>query len=275
MGDCRFCGQPVGFMRWRHSECQEKFLTATKRLPQFFEQWAESDVPPARFRELAENVARNSFVSDDAFRSITIDGFRALIDKALSDHLLTEEEENKIRSLLAEFGLTINGLPAPIGEKFVKCAILRDLDSGRVPDRVDMQGNLPLNLVKGEKIVWVFQDVTYFTVRTKTKFVGGSHGVSIRVMPGLYYRVGAFKGEPVKTEYLSEEGAGNFVITSRAVYFVSAQKTFKIAPKKIVSVEAYSDAICITRDAASAKPQIFKVDDPWFAANVITRLDEL
>ena len=99
--------------------------------------------------------------------------------------------------------------------------------------------------------------------------------MSVRVARGVYLRSSAFKGEPVRTEYLSEEGTGLLAVTNRAVYFYSPAKSFKIIPKKIIAVEAFSDGISITPDGASPKPRFVKVDDPWFAANVITRLNNL
>ena len=262
-------------MRSQHAECREKHVTATTKIPLFFAQWFDSPLPPARFHELAAEVARTHYVGGPKFQELTLSGFGALIDKALADHLLTEAEEEKVIGLLREFNLTVNDLPPEIGERFIKCAILRELAAGRAPERVNVTGDLPLNLGREEKIIWVFQDVTYFTTRSRTQYVGGSHGASIRVMKGVYYRVGAFKGEPVRTEYLSEEGNGSLTITNKAIYFYASPKFVKLNPKKIIAVETFSDGISITRDAANAKPQTFKLDDPWFAANVITKLDDL
>ena len=58
--------------------------------------------------------------------------------------------------------------------------------SRRAPERVNVTGDLPLNLGRDEKIIYVFADTTYFTMRSKTQYVGGSHGVSFRVMKGVY-----------------------------------------------------------------------------------------
>ena len=55
---------------------------------------------------------------------------------------------------------------------------------------------LPFNLMKSEDLVWVFKDVDYFVEKTRTHYKGGSQGVSVRVMKGVYYRTGGFKGRP-------------------------------------------------------------------------------
>ena len=52
-----------------------------------------------------------------------------------------------------------------------------------------------MNFQKGEQIVWAFPGADYLEDKTKRQYVGGSQGVSIRVMKkAVYYRVGAFKG---------------------------------------------------------------------------------
>ncbi|MEX2127264.1 MAG: hypothetical protein WD871_03360 [Xanthobacteraceae bacterium] len=146
MGDCIYCGEPVGLMRSQHPECREKHDTAVTKIPQFFGQWFESALPPARFRELAAEVARTHYVDGPRFVELTKDGFGALIEKALADHLLTDEEEEKVVGLLREFGMTLDDLPKPIGQRLIKCAILRDLDAGVVHERINLKGQVPINL---------------------------------------------------------------------------------------------------------------------------------
>jgi hypothetical protein len=74
---------------------------------------------------------------------------------------------------------------------------------------------------------------------------------------------------------LSHEGIGDLYVTDRAICFVAPTSTFKIASAKVVSVKPYSDGIEIVRDATTAKPQIFILDDPWFATNLISRLNQI
>jgi hypothetical protein len=275
MGDCKYCGQPAGFMRSQHSECRDKHDAATKRIPQAFGKWVEDVYPAADFCRDTRNFAKANFVGEDELRSLTLSAFELAIDKALADHLLTSEEEDRLASLLREFGLTTNDLVPPSGERLIKGAILKDLDEGKVPVRVKIDGHIPLNLARDEKLIWVFQGATFFTMRSKTTYHGRSQGVSIRLMKGVYYRVGDFKGEPIRVEYLSEEATGLLAVTNRAVYFYSPSKTFKIVAKKIIAVDAFSDGISITPDGANPRARLFKIDDPWFAANVITRLNQL
>lgn len=134
----------------------------------------ESDYPAADFRRDTTRFAKAHFVEGEELNALTRAAFAMAIDKALADHLLTTEEEEKIGSLLKEYGLVVNDLPHPAGERLIKGSILRDLDEGKVPERIKIDGHVPLNLARDEKIIWVFQDATYFALRSKTTYQGRS-----------------------------------------------------------------------------------------------------
>jgi hypothetical protein len=277
MGACIYCGASAGFLRKQHRDCRTRHDLAAEKIPTFFVKCLESRLPAARFKELVTDAARNNHIGNSELQSLVLEGISNLIDTVLADHAITASEEARIDELCKAFSVGGKDLiPSGAMHKLAKGIILRELENGRLPDSLPkIEGDLPLNLERDEVIIWVFNGVSYLTPRTRTKYVGGSHGMSFRIMKGVYYRVGAFKGEPVKTEYLSNEGHGDLVITNRNVYFVSPQKVLKLPPRKILSIQPYADGIAITRDAANAKPQIFILDDPWFATNAIARLNQI
>ena len=102
--------------------------------------------------------------------------------------------------------------------------------------------------------------------------MGLSQGVSFRVMKGVYYRVGSFKGRPITRQERVSLGTGTLYVTDRNLYFSGSQKTMRVPYGKIVAFEQFSDGIGIMRDAATAKPQIFVTKDGWFICNLITLL---
>jgi hypothetical protein len=156
--------------------------------------------------------------------------------------------------------------------KLIKAKVLRDLDNNVLQDRVDFTGTTAPNFEPGEVSLWSFALSGYFTQRTKTQFAGGSQGISVRLAKGLYYRAGAFKGEPIRTDYLVAEALGSLILASRNVYFLSDLKALKLPVKRIIAVNLHKDAIVIMAGVTEAKPHIFKIDDPPFAANVLGRL---
>jgi hypothetical protein len=158
--------------------------------------------------------------------------------------------------------------------QLTKAAVLRDVFEGKIPDRVHV-GGVGINLQKGEKIAWVFPHAEYFTMKTYRTFVGRSQGVSIRVMKGVYYRTGSFQGRPVEHSQMVSLGGGPLVVTNKNLTFVGPTKAIRIPYGKVVAFEPYSDGIGIQRDAASAKPEIFKTGDGWFTYNLVTNLSQL
>ena len=123
--------------------------------------------------------------------------------------------------------------------KMVKCAALREILEGKIPERLNIEGNLPFNLQKSEKLVWLFKDVDYYEQRVKREFVGGHHGVSLRIAKGVYYRTGAFRGKPIEKVETLFMGNGLLGITNKHIYFNIPQRICipenRIPPKKITT----------------------------------------
>jgi hypothetical protein len=94
-------------------------------------------------------------------------------------------------------------------------------------------------------------------------------------MSGLYYRVGAFKGEPVYSTERQLVDQGTVFITNKHIYFSAPAKSLRVPYSKIVAFQPFEDGIGITRDAQTAKPQIFKTGDGWFSYNLVTNLAAL
>jgi hypothetical protein len=69
--------------------------------------------------------------------------------------------------------------------------------TGVIPHRMTVDGNLRFNFQKSEQVVWVFEEVDYLEDKTRRQYVGGSRGVSVRVMKGVYYHIGGFKGHAI------------------------------------------------------------------------------
>ncbi|MBM4404560.1 MAG: hypothetical protein FJ039_00005 [Chloroflexi bacterium] len=130
-----------------------------------------------------------------------------------------------------------------------------------------MQGN--------EKLLWLFKDVPYHQEKVFRSFEGGHHGVSIRVMRGVTYRVGQFKGHPFESTKLAHVGTGMLGLTTSGLYFSSREKGLKIPYDKIVAFEPYSDGVGVQRDAERALPQIFVTGNGWFVYNLVTTLAKL
>ncbi len=189
---------------------------------------------------------------------------------------LSLEVEKRLMDLKESLSLSRSSLEGSgAWDRVVKSAAIRDLLNGVIPKRMSFDGNLSLNLQKGEQIVWAFDRSEYLEDRTRRQYVGGSRGVSVRVMRGVYYHVGGFKGHAVDRTERVHVDTGSATITSKHLYFSGPNKTFRVSYTKIVSFHPFSDGVGIVRDSATAKPQFFITHDGWFTYNLVTNLARL
>lgn len=269
MGLCRFCGKPAGFLRREHKECREKYNSGAFVIRSMVANSLTDDVD----RDEILRVARESYIGGDELKALILTGLEEAIDKALEDNTLTEEEENKLRDILLKFDFNVDELSSNKAyKKFIKALVLKDLLEGKVPNRLNIIGVLPFNLLKNEVPVWIFNNVKYYQLKTYRHYVGGSQGASIRIMKGVYYRVGGFRGHPVEETKLIKIDEGILCVTNRHIYFGGKLKSFRISYDKIVSFTPCSDGIGIQRDSANAKPEYFITEDGWFTYNLVVNL---
>ena len=273
MGNCRFCGKPAGFLRHQHKQCRRAHDGATAKIVSFFPKFMHDPMAANRFRELIDQDAAQNYVKPDECDQLVRQGLGTVIRAAVDrEQGLSSADDERIDELQKAFGLTLNTL-GPSGTVLAKARILRAIDTGKVSTiNIQLDGNLAPRLEDNERPIWSFNGVNYLTMRARTQYVGHSSGVSIRIAKGLYYRTGAYRGEPIRSEYLSNEDRGSLTITDHNVYFVGAHRALKIPLNKIASCHLYSDGIEILRNGVTAKPSVFTLDDPAFAANLLSRL---
>jgi hypothetical protein len=276
MGQCIYCGEPAGFLKKTHKECKQRHERGKSEILSLIGKVGSEGGDLKRLESSIKQVASSSHIDKSTMNSLVVSGWERAVEAAFDDGILTEEEESALSELKQHFSLSQQELDRnSLFTKIVKGAVLRDVLDGKLPERVQIDGNLPFNLQKNEKVVWVFQNVDYYEEKTRTRYVGGSQGVSIRIAKGLYYRTGAFKGERVQTSETIHADTGLLGVTNKHVYFAGPSKRFRINYNKIVAFEPFSDGIGVQRDAQTAKPQSFSTGDGWFTYNLITNLAQM
>lgn len=276
MGVCFYCGKPAGFFKESHKDCKQKHEHGKSEIVSLVSKIGAVGGDLLHLEDSIKKVASTSFINKESLKTLVAFGWEKAVDVAFDDDMLSEQEEAALSKMIEHFALSQQILDRKGAyTKLVKGAILRDIMEGRLPMRIKIDGNLPFNLQKSEKIVWVFQDVNYYEEKTRTRYVGGSQGVSIRIAKGVYYRNSAFKGERIQTSETVRADTGLLGVTNKHIYFAGPVKRFRIAYNKIVCFEPFSDGIGVQRDAQTAKPQSFQTGDGWFAYNLITNLAQM
>ena len=276
MGNCKYCEKPAGFLRSKHNDCEDQHQQGLQRVSSEVIRAINGNDHFDGLEKAISDIARSSFISQEDRLGLLIKGWENAVDQFLTDGILDEAEEKRLLDFKDHFSLNSIDLDRNGAlTKTAKAAVLRDIFSGKLPPEMDVKSRLPINFQKGEQVVWVFQNSKYLEDKVRRQFVGGSQGVSVRVMKGVYYRVGAFKGQAVEHTERVHLDSGLVVITDKNIYFAGSSKSTRIPYSKIISFEPYSDGIGIMRDAATAKPQIFVTGDGGFAYNLVTNLSQL
>ena len=276
MGDCKFCKKPVGFLRSTHVECQFKYDGVSKNIISLIENSGFSGANLSTLEKDISVKAKSAYINKESRNQLLISGWEKAVERAFDDGILTAEEESNLAKLMNYFSLSQADLNQNGAyTKIVKGAVLRDILEGNIPEKIKTSERLPFNFQKTEKIVWVFQDVEYYEEKRRTRYVGGSKGVSVRIAKGLYYRTGAFKGEREQTSETIHADTGLFCATDKHIYFSGSSKRFRIAFNKIVAFEPFSDGMGVQRDAQTATLQTFITGDGWFVYNLITNLAQI
>lgn len=291
MGDCIYCGKAAGLFRSRHAACAAK---ESERLATLDAQRRAADIERDRLmRELqqeafdtlhsgADLTALEARVLDAIAagkidythrRKLLVAAWLQGVERFLDDSVLEAHEEHLLVTYQNHFGLTIEDLnQTGTYSRLVKSSVLRRVLEGDLEDLAQTGNFGGVNFDRGEFAVWSFQGVQHLEDVERRQVVGRSQGVSVRVMSGVYYRVGGFKGEPVVTTERKDLGTGTLIATNMNLYFIGEKKTTKIPYRKVVSYTPYSNGVGLVRDTLTAKPQIFIVDDGWFAFNLVTNL---
>lgn len=273
---CRFCKTSAGLLRSVHSECELKHKVGMSRLRgELAEAMLQGrDLNALKARLLSSNDPNNISVDEKRLAAITV--WEGTVDHFLDDGAIDSDEESILVAYQEQFDLSQSELDRNGAyAKFVKGRALDEILRGLVPKRMTVANALPINLQRGESVVWAFSGSQYLEDQNQRTYVGGSNGVSIRIAKGLYYRVSAFKGEAVNTTVRTAVDRGTMLITDKNIYFAGPAKSLRLPYSKIVSFQPFADGFGIIRDGANAKPQLFITGDGWFTFNLVTNLARL
>jgi hypothetical protein len=227
VGTCAYCGESAGLLRSQHTDCATKFDQGWSDMVRLSREGALGQIQPSALETNLQELARTCFVTHEKVQEAVISGWESAVDHFLNDGNLSEEEETVLMNFTERFALHKAALDRNgMFSKLVKAGALRDLMEGKVPQRMNVDGNLSFNFQKSEQLVWLFADTKYYEDRTKRRYVGGTQSFSFRIAKGVYYRIGGFAGTPIETTERIYVDTGPFAVTNKHVYLGDQKKLF-------------------------------------------------
>ena len=226
----------------------------------FLAEYFTGQKPLQRVLQICRQITGVLPLSSDKLQDTYLYMLNQAAENYMKDGLLTDDEQQRIDEYVSILGLS---LPATIEQN----KMLKQLQQGIIPQS---HFRAPVLLGKDEVILWCYDGVTMYQEKVKREMVGSHSGFSFRVMKGVTYRTGGFKGHPVEHSYMDNAGTGSLYITTKHLIFHSSVRSVKIPYKKIIGLNPYQDGMGVQQDGANAKRLVFQGFDCSFVLNCMS-----
>jgi hypothetical protein len=273
MGMCIYCGKDAGWFKTAHEQCESKHSSCLEDISRRATDAIVSGGSLDDLKTSTEQIAKDCFVADAEYRNAVITAWEMAAKHFLDDGNLDRDEESRIVEYQRAFAIDENDANrSGYLMQLAKAGILRDVAEGKTPTRAEFAGDFRFKLEKIETPIFAFHNVSYYELKTRRHIEGVSHGVSLRIAEGVYYRVGEFKGYPVETSQNVLIDTGTMLITDRNLYFGGPVKSQKLGYLKVLSLIPFSDGVGVQMNTASATTKTFVTGDGWFTYNLLANL---
>jgi len=277
-GSCQVCGRRLPILsRWlgsdaakvAHDDCYRNTVAEKKQAYEEYRQSLRTALAKGAMGDWDRigllNLKNKLGLTQHEVDKVQLLAFHDLFAGAVEDRVLTEQEDKMLSQAKEELKLD-DGQLQPYLSVLARLRFIREIQEGHLPTIT------PTILLKRSEIAHFHCMAEFWEERvTQRGYEGGSHGVSIRIAKGVYYRVGAHKGRLVTETGIVKVDQGTLVITNQRIVFNGFAKSFSIPMGKLINYVVYEDAIQLDKEG-KAKPAYFKVEDPEIAAVLISAI---
>ena len=218
MGKCIFCHKDAGLFKSEHEQCRQQYESDCAQLKRIIESCFASKIDFYTKATEINTIMSRGMISDDSKKKLYTQFLDNAVENYLNDGVIDDNEYRTITRFIQFSGVPQNVINANHSlDKVVQAQVLNEILSGKVPaQRFSVAGGFPFMLEKSETPIWLFRNVTLHEQKTIRQTVGRHSGFNIRVMKGVYYRTGGFKGTPVdppvSRQYLKSCGTSSLKI---------------------------------------------------------------
>jgi len=205
-----------------------------------------------------DKIVSDAAIPVDDTRAALISGWSKGAEQKGKTQPISPDECNAMCKVLLDAGFELKEFQwTPGGWAMVFSRLIWAVLHDKLADLPDFPpGVIKFNLQAGEVPVWSFSMLLKQQCTT-TSYVGVYGGPSIRVASGLYYRFGEVRGHRVQSTSLQEVDHGDFLLTTRAIYFGGNNRgvSFRLPYDQVIRFQPYSDAVGICKNGT--REQIF------------------
>jgi hypothetical protein len=196
-----------------------------------------------RLEQLAKRLRLPVAVSEKIKTETMTDLVQRVLNSSIADRRLSPDEEAELKAISESLQAKITDADLATREALDYFRLLWRLEQGELP------GIHPeIQLRKGE-ICHAASEVTHAEYRKVTKSVGyGGPVARVRIMKGLYYRVGHVNVNRVSEDVLQELDAGMLYLTSRRVIFNGSKRNVSLPLGKILNFIVHPDGLQIEKE---------------------------
>lgn len=215
----------------------------------------------ARLDSLSAALRISPAVARETFTQAASAILQSTFDAATSDRRLSPEELQHFNALAREFGISPSFDDAT-RKTMDRYSLFWKIEHGEFPAVA-----VPIRLQSGESCYFA-APATWLEYRKQSTTVGYySQGVSLRVMRGVYYHVGASRPRRIASEGLTSLDSGEIYITGKRVIFNGSRRNLTLKLDSLLSFQPFSDGFALEK--ASGKSPHFSIAGDAELANVI------
>jgi predicted RNA-binding Zn-ribbon protein involved in translation (DUF1610 family) len=235
---CPLCGKPGP---WATDEQRARWTTredARARYAGLLERLGNDALPGDNGPDLAAASGEAGYSAEELAR-VNAQAFCAVATRAVSDDLLTPEENTQLSSLITTLSITRAWVDA-IDSSLQERVLVSSINGGILPEVAS-----PHILAKKGEVVYFECDATLMKEVAIREYQGGYQGFSFPIgKTGVRYRVGGSRGHSVEVgTKLDVADSGILSITNKRAIYLGSRKTVEMPYAKLANLTVFSDGL--------------------------------
>jgi hypothetical protein len=211
-----------------------------------------------------------SELNDEEFRKLKNEIFSLIIQQAISDRRVTESELNSLNHICQRLEIS------PEVERWAQKQVEYYAAISRIESGAPLHTEQPSGLImQKNEVCYLSLPAQLIEERVVARnYVGGSHGVSVRIMKGISYRVGQQRGQMTSQTGFVPISDGYFIVTNKRLFFSGSRKSVSTNLDKLLDLQVFADGLKIASTSRQKPTYIsfYRSEEAELAAVLISRI---